>query len=357
MTINTNINSLQIHSKLTHHNKMASSSLEKLTSGMRINKASDDASGLAISDELRMQASSIAQGLRNANDGISMIQMADMAMSEQSNILDIIKTKLIQAKSDTTNGEGISSISQDIQKLLDNLDQIASNTNYNGTTLLQAGRFDKDISGGFVFQLGGSGVDKIAINQNNLIAVNTGKSETHSTGLANGTLFNLTKEGRGNFTLTFDANGKMLMDGQQVSAVVDAEENRTYTPPGDGNILFNLGEALNSLTEVGLGKEGNAVKIAINEYVSAKMANIDIAISDLNKVRSEFGSTQVQLQSAAKSLSVAHVNIKNSESGIRDLDYASEVANFTRENIQIQTGDLILSQANAETKKVLDLFK
>jgi flagellin len=138
MRINTNIASMNAQQINSNTNKEIGSSLEKLASGHSINKASDDAAGLAIADKLRTQASSINQGIKNANSGVAMIQMADKAMEEQSNILNTIKTKLIQASDASTTADGRVAISADIDKLLESLDNIATQTDYNGTKLLQA---------------------------------------------------------------------------------------------------------------------------------------------------------------------------------------------------------------------------
>jgi flagellin len=137
MRISTNVASLNAQEAAGAVNRNLQSSLEKLSSGLRINKSADDASGLAIADKLRTQASSLKQSIANANSAASFIQIGDKAMAEQSNVLDIIKTKLIQAKNGTTSDEGRKAILNDIQKLLTQLDSIAEQTNYNGIKLLQ----------------------------------------------------------------------------------------------------------------------------------------------------------------------------------------------------------------------------
>ena len=136
MVINTNISSLTAQEAAKNTNSTLSSSLEKLSSGLKINKASDDASGLAIADKLRTQATSINQGVANGNSAVSLLQIADKSMSEQSNILDTIKAKLIQANTATTSSDGRDSIAKDVTKLLDQLNNIALQTNYNGQSLL-----------------------------------------------------------------------------------------------------------------------------------------------------------------------------------------------------------------------------
>ena len=154
MRINTNVSSLQGLEANAITNINLKNSLEKLSSGLRINKAADDASGLAIADKLRTQASSIKQAIDNANSGIALVQIADRAMAEQSNILDIIKQKLIQAGTATTSTAGEYAISQDISKLLENIDNIARQTNYNGINLLQADNNNKSTTNALTFQMG-----------------------------------------------------------------------------------------------------------------------------------------------------------------------------------------------------------
>ncbi|MGE4463318.1 MAG: flagellin, partial [Arcobacter sp.] len=106
MRINTNVSSLTAQEAAQNTTKSITTSLEKLSTGLRINKASDDASGLAIADKLRTQATSINQGISNGNSAVALLQIADKSMGEQSNILDTIKAKLIQANTDTTSDEG-----------------------------------------------------------------------------------------------------------------------------------------------------------------------------------------------------------------------------------------------------------
>jgi len=136
MRINTNVSSLTAQESSVNTSRNISSSLEKLSSGLRINKASDDASGLAIADKLRTQATSINQGIDNGNSAVTLLQIADKLMAEQSNILDTVKAKLIHANTDTTSDEGRTSIAKDISKLMTQLDNIAKATNYNGTQLI-----------------------------------------------------------------------------------------------------------------------------------------------------------------------------------------------------------------------------
>ncbi len=163
MRINTNISSLTAQENAVNTGKNINGSLEKLSSGLRINKASDDASGLAIADKLRTQATSINQGVDNGNSAITLLQIADKSMAEQSNILDTIKAKLIQANTDTTSDSGRSAIANDVSKLLEQLNNIAEQTNYNGTYLLQNDASTTTAASNLSFQVGETSSDTISL--------------------------------------------------------------------------------------------------------------------------------------------------------------------------------------------------
>ncbi len=184
MRINTNVSSLTAQEAAKNTNSSISSSLEKLSTGLKINKASDDASGLAIADKLRTQVTSINQGISNGNSAIALLQIADKSMAEQSKILDTVKSKLIQANTATTSADGRESIRKDIDKLLNQLDNIAKQTNYNGTYLLQADATSGTAaaSTAHTFQIGEKTSDMITMSA--VQANTTGLSLTALTGLA-----------------------------------------------------------------------------------------------------------------------------------------------------------------------------
>jgi flagellin len=257
-------------------------SLEKLSSGLQINKASDDASGLAIADKLRTQRSSLEQSVDNANSAIAMIQIADKAMAEQSNILDIVKQKFIQASTATTSKEGRDAIANDVNKLLDQLNGIAQQTNYNGVLLLQKGESDTSGTAALTFQIGEK--------DNNTIAT-AGSVQANTTGLG----------------LT---GTKSTVAGGTISAT-DARSG---------------------------------------------LQIVDDAIDKLNTFRSDFGSTQNQIEAATRNMMTAKTNIAAAESVIRDVDFAEESANFNKLNIIGNASTYAQSQANAVPQSILKLL-
>ncbi|MCT7580009.1 flagellin [Aliarcobacter butzleri] len=293
MRINTNVSSLTAQEAAVNTNKNISSSLEKLSSGLRINKAADDASGLAIADKLRTQVTSINQGVSNGNSAVALLQIADKSMAEQSTILDTIKSKLIQANTDTTSSAGRTAIAKDVTKLLDQLNNIAKQTNYNGTALLQAG-MSSGASGtaeskGLKFQIGESTTDIIS-------------------------------------TKTIQAN----VSGYSLNALKSAAK---VAASSDGATAF------------------------AKSHASAGQKAIDDAITKLNGYRGDIGSTQNQVESAIRNLTTQATNIKNAESVIRDVDYAAESANYNKLNIIAQAGSYAISQANSTQQNVLRLLQ
>jgi len=154
--INTNVAALNAHTNLANTNRSIVSSLEKLSSGLRITRASDDASGLAIADSLRSQASGLGQAIKNANNGINIIQIADKAMDEQTKILDTIKTKAIQSAEDGQTTDSRKALQADIVRLMEELDNIAGTTSFNGQQLLSGQFTNKE------FQIGAYSNQKVS---------------------------------------------------------------------------------------------------------------------------------------------------------------------------------------------------
>jgi flagellin len=234
MRINTNVASLNAREAATNTQNKIASSLEKLSTGLKINKASDDASGLAIADKLRTQASSIGQGIDNGNSAVSLIQIADKSMSEQSNILDVVKAKLIQANTDTTSDAGREAIRKDINKLLEQLDNIAQQTNYNGTTLLQGGYDETQGSNQLSFQIGGNKDD---IMQSSYIQSNTiglgGGTEAIDQTSGSSTRNNIISQG---LSTIFSADGtnEVTLDGYATGTAINANVSGIT-----GEITFN----------------------------------------------------------------------------------------------------------------------
>jgi flagellin len=307
MRINTNISSLGAQEAAKNTNNSIANSLEKLSTGLKINKASDDASGLAIADKLRTQVTSINQGISNGNSAVALLQITDKSMAEQSKILDTIKSKLIQANTDTTSVSGRTAIAKDITKLLQQLNNIGEQTNYNGTNLLQKARTTANAS-----------------TEGNLTAARTALGG-----------------------LSFQ-----IGEGTQ-----DLIKTKTINSNVAGLKLSALAKAVRSGAKVAANATAGTVGVFTRAMASAGQAAIDKAITTLNGYRGEIGSTQNQVESAVRNLMTQSTNIKAAESVIRDVDYAEESANFNKLNIISQAGSYAISQSNATQQNVLRLLQ
>lgn len=182
--INTNVAALNAHNNGVVNNRALDSSLSKLSSGLRINSAADDASGMAIADSLRSQASSLGQAIRNANDAQSIIQIADKAMDEQIKIIDTIKVKAIQAAQDGQNRDSRIALQADITRLMESLDNIANTTAYNGQSLLSGAFTNKE------FQIGAysNQTVKASIGNTTSQVIGASRFETSATITATGSV-------------------------------------------------------------------------------------------------------------------------------------------------------------------------
>lgn len=161
MTISSNNNHIQTY---LNNDVQLNKTLERVATGLLLNKAADNAASLAISENLRTEASGVYQSMENVNSALAMTQIGDKAMGEQSNILDSVKKDLLQASTDTTSQEGREALLEKVQKSLEQLNNIASQTNYNGTNLLQAGPNDTAASDSQEFQAGSGSSDTISTN-------------------------------------------------------------------------------------------------------------------------------------------------------------------------------------------------
>lgn len=405
--MNIGVVSSFIQESIINNNKNLNKSLEKITSGLKINKASDDASGLAIADKLRTQASSIKQSITNGNSAIKLTQIADKSMAEQSNILDIVKSKLIQANTDTSSNASREAIRQDINKLLEQLDNIASQTNYNGITLLQANSSDKNSTNELAFQVGEKSSDIISIGiiQANTNGLGGGTSSTTSVGStvtssetitfpamttsvtlaishSGGGFFSplsqftptststIINTGSSNFNIGDGFSSGPLFVGQSLTLTAGtvygiSSDNADFTLSGNfSSVTLDYRNPPNYMNYSGTyNTNSGGVSLsdlkALGEYALTKQesetyqAVLDDAVTKLNEYRGEMGSTQNQIESAVRNLMTQETNIKAAESIIRDVDYSVESANFNKLNVISQAGSFALSQANNLEKNIL----
>ena len=518
--INTNVNALNTHANAVSNNVDLSKSLNKLSSGLRIQTAADDASGLSIADSLRSQASALGQAIANGNDAIGIIQVADKAMDEQLKVLDTIKTKATQSAQDGQTTQSRQALQADIVRLMEELDNIGNTTSFNGQQLLNGTFSNKEFQiGAYSNQtvkasIGATTSDKIGLTRFessklltvgaagavsitflNVDGVNNVKAQaaTLSFGLGKGVgalaenINKVAKETgvRATYDVTWvgnkaiaagemkdleingvkigdisvkanDENGALInainavkdqtgvtasldkgklvltsVDGRAIQAKSKADTanvannmSAVFGYAGEGKDATSLGTALSTMfigrlnlvkldgrdIKMDTGNIGSKLSVAfsatktgsnggaqasvslreikgqIDKTLAAAMgftrmnnsgamtsnqaagvmtlrgamAVMSIAESaqkTLDQIRSDLGSVQNQLQATVNNITVTQVNVKSAESQIRDVDFASESANFSKHNILAQSGAYAMSQANSVQQNVMKLLQ
>lgn len=389
LSINQNIAAVNSYRNLSNTQNDLSKSLEKLSSGFRINRAADDAAGLAISEGLRSQVGGLKVAARNAQDGISVVQTAEGALTETHAILQRVRDLAVQGANDSNNAEARANIKTESDSLVAELGRIAESTNFNGTKLLngstselkfQVGA-DGDKDSQISVSLAGANVKQIAdtLSGGNLgatgtsfaiadvTALTTGAATftstngTVSTTVATGTLadggdgFASVEEyasalrSDANFAANFSVSVQKDANGAGTGIVVTANDGGT------------VGTTAPTVAGTAAGVAGTAVAGGLN-YTTAANAQasinlIDTQIESVSTARAGLGALQNRFEHTIKNVNVAVENLSASESRIRDTDMASEMVSFTRAQILSQAGTSMLAQANQIPQGVLSLLR
>ncbi len=381
--INTNITAMIGQQNLGKSQSALQTSMERLSSGLRINSAADDAAGQAIANRMTAQTTGLAQAQRNANDGISVAQTAEGALNQVNDNLQRIRELTVQAQNDTNSPEDLNSIQDEITQRLGEIDRISGETNFNGVKVLAE---DQEFS----IQVGANDGEKITMNLKEINAetlglddfnVNTRLAEAPADGDSievDGQSYNITAAGSGatgaaSTDVDVDeisagtVTGTPVADGTN-SLVVDDSGNAFVKNENGGEVSYYkaeltvsdgtaTGSASISYTVAADAKEvsgvtDDATKVATENPLAA----LDSALSDVDSLRSEMGAMQNRFDSAITNLSTTETNLSAARSRIEDADYAVEVSNMTRAQILQQAGTSVLAQANQVPQSVLSLL-
>jgi len=310
--INTNTAATLTANALTKNERAMSQAMERLSTGQRINSASDDAAGLAISSRMTSQVNGLNMAVRNANDGISMIQTAEGAMEEVSSMLQRMRELTVQAASGTMTTSDKAALNTEFGALKGQIQEIAKNTEWNGTKILDGSR------GSVSLQVGANASQTIAVefaDLNTIHGVGTENTEAGASQYSSGALDIFTNLGNDDVT-TDTASGDSVEEDKDIDAQVITGSAQATT-----------------------------------------LAHLDRAIARLDAHRATLGSTVNRLEYAADNLSNVSQNTSASRSRILDADYASETTELARTQIIQQAGTAMLSQANQAAQSVLALLK
>ena len=378
LRINQNIAAMNAHRNLSVTDGAMGKSLEKLSSGFRINRAADDAAGLAISEGLRSQIGGLKVAVRNTQDGISVVQTAEGALTETHSILQRMRDLSVQASSGgSLNDDAKAKIQSEINELTSELTRIADTTQFNGTKLLD-GSYDGK------FQVGANVGESIAVKIGSSTSAAGLKVDGVNVTLAvatNASSMTVTAEGDSVAAGGTDVkekvtvatavgaapNGVLDWDGKKVDlGSIDFSDTAKATAAiqtaiGDATATVTYTAATDS-TAGSLVIEASAFGAVATSFTQASGADsairaIDAAIGKVSTVRADLGAKQNRFDHTINNLNVAVENLSASESRIRDADMAQEMVQFTRNQILSQAGTAMLAQANQASQGVLSLLR
>ncbi|MCD6551927.1 flagellin [Thermotoga sp.] len=387
MRINHNINALNAWRNISQTQYSMSKTLERLSSGLRINRAGDDAAGLAISEKMRGQIKGLNMAIKNAQDAISLIQTAEGALTEVHSILQRMRELAVQAASDTNTDVDREQIQKEIDQLREEIDRIARTTEFNTKKLLD-GKLEsfrsevdaKVVTGGNInVQLGE--VSSAAVEGTYVIEVGQ-LSGTATSALdvkitlftAGGTTYVLTTLSAGQATLgaitfkwttsvfSLDDFGGALPLGEVVdSAVVRVEAINTTA----SQLVFQIGAneghnmvaGIDDMSSGALGLTTTSLDVTSQDSAERAIMVIDAAIHRVSTARAALGAVQNRLEHTISNLGVAAENLTAAESRIRDADMAKEMMEFTKQQILLQSSMAMLAQANTLPQNVLQLMR
>ena len=373
MRINTNISAMNTYSRLTSANASKSGSLAKLSSGLRINKAGDDAAGLAISEKMKNQVSGMAQATRNAQDGISLIQTAEGALKETHSILNRMRDLTVQAANETNTVDDQKAIKSELDSLTEEITRIADQTQFNTKGLLN----EEEVIGTKTVTIPGqdavdpaetleaatlSDTDGLAAMKTALGL--TGAEDAAATATAFATASNTLKQ-----TALEDYNtAAAAASGTEIDNIaqyvgtdkVDAttEEVDIKGASFSFQIGANAGEKISvKIASVSAESLGIDDLYEVNGDTDVALKKLDDAISTVSEQRANLGAVQNRLDHTISNLSTTKENLSEANSRIVDVDMAEEMMSFTKSNILSQAATAMLAQANQMPQGVLQLLQ
>jgi flagellin len=386
--INTNVKSLVAQNAATIAGRSMSKAMEQLSTGKRINTAADDAAGLAISSRATAQIKGLDQAVRNANDGISMLQTAEGAMVEVTNMLQRMRELSVQSANDTNTADDRSYLDLEFQQLKAETDRIISNTQWNGVNVLDKTFTNNTTAGKFVFQVGANANQTIS-HTIDVFGLGTADGASATvTAAAGATAGTATTQQVGTLTLagTYAAGDKITVN---LNESVFQYTVTTADEAGSNTLATNLAAAIDLRFEDGYAAAGSApgvVKITADTASTTQftlsatasdgewddieslsiltqatsntsVSTLDVALSSVNKARAEIGSVINRLTYAADNLTNVSQNAEASRSRILDTDYAKTTTELARSQIIQQAATAMLAQANQQPQSVLSLLR
>jgi flagellin len=391
--INTNVKALTAQNAMAVNGRNLSKAMEQLSTGKRINGAADDAAGLAISSKMTSQVRGLDQAVRNANDSISLLQTAEGAMIEVTNMLQRMREVSVQSANDTNTAEDRSYLDLEFQQLKGEIDRVINNTQWNGVNVLDTSFTNNTDAGKFTFQVGANADQTIdhTISVFELGAAAATVTDAAASGGVDADLgtaqvqvlelsddyvegdvitINL-NENMFRFTVSATDTGDSALIATSLEAALEAKFSDDFDfTVGTGAVTFAIdADAVSSTSTsaneftlsatVSDGTWDDIVDLEIDTQTNSNSAitTLDVALTSVNKARAELGSVINRLTYAADNLSNVSQNTSASRSRVMDTDYAKATTDLAKSQIIQQAATAMLAQANQQPSAVLSLLQ
>ncbi|MCQ4734085.1 flagellin N-terminal helical domain-containing protein [Anaerotruncus colihominis] len=388
MVVRSNIMAVNAQRQLGMNNSQVGKALEKLSSGYRINRAGDDASGLAISEKMKAQIKGLDTASLNSQDGISLVQTAEGALTEVHNMLNRMTELATRAANGINEDSNRASLQKEVAKLQEEIDRISEGTNFNNLKLLDGSQtyagntalIGKGTANGVMgLSVEGGNLSADAEISVNISADKTGTVTVKAGGKATDVKFTVTQTGKGFYSVTADVSGvtddkiKAAWSGVTANFSVDGPKDdgtyaageQKFTAGKNESMQLQIGDTADSFNQlkVGIGSMSSAAlgvdKVDISNQEGAAKA-IDIirnAIDRVSSQRASLGATQNRLEYTINNLDTASENLQAANSRIRDTDMAKMMMEYTKMNVLTQSAQAMLAQANQQPQSVLQLLQ
>jgi len=381
LRIVNNIAAMNAHRWLGNADKGMAKSLERLSSGYRINRAADDAAGLAIAQTFRAEISSLKVASRNTSEATSALQVAEGAVDQISNILNRLKELATQAASANAGGDR-DKIHAEGTQLMSELDDIATSTEYAGQKMLQGTFGGKDYAAASMSLDDRAGVATIDVGNVNVSGLVASARFTISATAAGGNTITLHDSAGNSQTITLDqaagvgSTVTLNFNSLGISLTTNKDVGTSWTSLTAADIVIDTAAATATFQVGAENSSDNQLTVAIGDFQSANIANnaaltvdlstvsgaqsaltnVQTAIDYVNSKRGDIGAYQNRLDYAAANIATAVENKQAAESIIRDVDMAAEMTSFTKDQILLQSSMAMLAQANMAPQQVLQLM-
>ena len=388
--INTNVSSILAKNALVANERSMSTSMKRLSTGVRINSARDDAAGLAIASKMTSQIQGLDQAVRNANDAVSLIQTAEGALVETTNMLQRMRELAVQSASDTNVSGDRTALDAEFQQLKAEINRVGLNTQWNGQNILDKTFVGAGAAGVFNFQVGANADQNISLTIGNYrttgstagtatVATTTGGGASAAqvstiTVAGNWVAGDVISANYGDRSINYTVTSTDVAAGTNnaatyaliatgLASAITANKPSTVASAAGSNAVVTLTGVANtaqipvSANVGGLLGGVNSSTITNQATANASITAVSAAIATVNTGRSEMGATMNRLQYAADNLASVSANATESRGRILDADYAAETTELARTQIIAQAGTAMLAQANQMKQTVLSLLK